>query len=153
MRTYDDWLPQLNTIYYHAIMQQLDVSGHMKEFAELSDRVKGFNNREKRDRVHPYMTIYMMNEYSDIPGAVRGATPKEVEVVYDSYPEDICNFIPMISAQEIGQHLLYKIMGVRGASTPEFTAAFAMDICLNVFCQGHKPEAQFRGADMPNKVV
>lgn len=68
----------------------------MKEFAELFDRVKGFNNLEMGDRVRPYMTIYMMNEYSDIPGAVRGATPKEVEVVYDSYPEDICNFIPMI---------------------------------------------------------
>lgn len=44
-------------------------------------------------------------------------------------------------------------MGVRGASTPEFTAAFAMDICLNVFCQGYKPAAQLGGADMPNKVV
>lgn len=43
-------------------------------------------------------------------------------------------------------------MGVR-ASTPEFAAAFAMDICLNVFCQGHKPAAQFGGADMPNKVA
>ena len=66
------------------------------EFAELFDRVKGFNNMEMRDRLCPYMTIYMMNEFSDIPGAVREATPKEVEVVYDNYPEDICNFIPVI---------------------------------------------------------
>jgi len=50
LRMYDDWLPQ---VYYHAIMQQLHVSGHMKEFAELFDRVKGFNNLEMRDRVCP----------------------------------------------------------------------------------------------------
>lgn len=32
-----------------------------------------------------------------------------------------------------------------------FTTAFAMDLCLNVFC--HIPAAQFGGTDMPNEVV
>ena len=109
---YDDWLPQLNTIRFQAIMQQLHATGHKKEFAEFFDRVNGFNNLEIRNRVCPYMTVYIMNEYSDIPEAVRGATSKEVEFVCDSYPENICNFIPVVRAQDIGQHLLYKTMGV-----------------------------------------
>ena len=56
-------------------------------------------------------------------------------------------------AQETGQHLLNNVMGVRLTLPPSFSKAFACNLALDIFCQGHRPAALHAVEDTPDKVV